>query len=72
MYPVRCVIVDPEGEGKTITLLDGSVLVLIAPEISKPHVGKHGLAELTEDLNVKITLDDGSIIYGHECWWNRE
>ena len=70
MYPVRCVIV--ETEGKTIEMLDGTVLNLVTPEISKSHIGKHGLVELTEDMNVKITLDDGNILYGYECWWKQE
>lgn len=70
MYPVRCIIID--AEGKTVEMLDGTVLKLVTPEASKPHVGKHGLAELTEDMNVKITLDDGNILYGYECWWKQE
>jgi hypothetical protein len=61
-YPTRCQIIDATGmevfpgvEGRT-------------PDESKPHVGKEGLAEKHEGT-VKITLDDGSILYGHECWW---
>ena len=64
-YPVRCKIIDVTGvevfpgiEGRT-------------PDVSKSHIGKEGLAE--EDVTgfgkVRITLDDGTIIFGHECWW---
>ena len=61
-YPTRCEIIDVTGievlpgrEGRT-------------PDESKPHIGKEGLAERVGD-DVRITLDDGCIIYGHECWW---
>lgn len=68
-YPMRCVIVDIAGK-----LIDEFNLNIVAatPEISKPHVGKHGLAERIDDWTVKITLDDGNIIYGYECWWMPE
>ncbi len=62
-YPIRCRIVDPAGE----IFLPG--LIAKTPPISKPHVGKVGLAEYTEDCNVRITLDDGTILMGYECWW---
>lgn len=64
-YPVRCKIIDVTGvevfpgmEGKT-------------PNKSKPHIGKEGLAEkdVTGFGKVRITLDDGNILFGHECWW---
>lgn len=62
-YPVRCQIVDVTGmevlpgiEGKT-------------PKESKPHIGQQGLAERLSSGTVRITLDDGSVLYGHECWW---
>lgn len=35
---------------------------------SIPHLGKEGLAE-KDDWMVRITLDDGHVIYGYECWW---
>ncbi len=61
-YPVRCEIIDVTGEevfpgvfGKT-------------PAISRSHIGKQGLAERIKGV-VRITLDDGSILYGYECWW---
>lgn len=61
-YPTRCRIVDatdvvvfPGIKGRT-------------PDESKPHIGKEGLAERVGD-NVRITLDDGTVIWGYECWW---
>ena len=38
------------------------------PTVSKPHIGKYGLIEEDGDT-VKITLDDGTILRGYECWW---
>ena len=65
-YPVRCVILDIAGESIGFDELE---LVAATPEVSKPHIGKHGLAERIDEFDVKITLDDGSIIHGYECWW---
>ena len=62
-YPTRCGIVDVEGH----EVLPG--IVCRTPEVSKPHIGKEGLAEHIDDYVVEITLDDGTIIYGYECWW---
>jgi len=39
------------------------------PEESKSSIGKQGLAELLPNNTVRIALDDGSVLYGHECWW---
>lgn len=64
-YPVRCKIIDVTGLKKKIRHIE---FALNTPEKSKPHVGKEGLAE-RDPAGVKITLDDGTIIYGHECWW---
>lgn len=68
-YPTRCVIVDADGG-------EFCGLPTRTPDASKPHVGKHGTAELilTDDAfpfdeQVRITLDDGVVIWGHECWW---
>jgi len=54
-YPVRCEIIDVTGievfpgiEGKT-------------PDVSKPHIGKRGLAEKVDGY-VRITLDDSNIL----------
>jgi len=67
-YPVKCEIVDVDGD------VDGtgqkiSSFISRTPDISRPHIGKKGLAELMENGNVRITLDDGSVIYGYRCWW---
>ena len=66
-YPVRCKIVDVTGVKKT---MGGKEFTLNTPDISKPHIGKQGLAENMEDgLGVRIALDDGTVLYGYECWW---
>ena len=63
-YPTRCRIVDATGQ----EVLPG--VMGQTPDESKPHIGKEGLAELTADrLNVRITLDDGTILMGYDCWW---
>lgn len=63
-YPVRCKIVDVTGQKKL-------GFELKTPETSVPHIGKKGVANLLENGRVMITLDDGSIIYGDECWWSK-
>jgi hypothetical protein len=65
-YPTRCKIIDIAGE-----VIDPGYPEYIAatPDVSKPHIGKEGLAELLNEWTVRITLDDGNIIYGYECWW---
>lgn len=68
-YPVRCVILDIAGESIG---LDDFGVVAATPEVSKKHIGKHGIAEIEDEWTVKITLDDGSILYGYECWWTSE
>lgn len=60
-YPTRARIIDVTG-----VVWNG--LALATPVVSNPHIGKEGLAEEVED-GVRITLDDGNIIYGYECWW---
>ena len=63
-FPCRCKIVDVEG----FELLPG--IMAKTPDTSRPHVGKEGVAILDDDgMSVTITLDDGTILYGHECWW---
>ena len=62
-YPTRCRIVNPGG----FDYLPG--LEAQAPEKSLPHIGKEGLAERTPGGDVMITLDNGGIIFGYECWW---
>ncbi len=61
-YPTRCRIVDVTGE----EVLPG--IIGNTPDVSKPHIGKEGLAERV-DRYIKITLDDGNILMGYECWW---
>lgn len=63
IYPARVRIVDA-GDSEIIPGLKRQT-----PTASKPHLGKEGTAELIDDVLVKITLDDGSILMGHECWW---
>ena len=63
-YPTRAQIVDVTG-GPEIS----PGIVRRTPEESRPHIGKQGLAEEMPDGSVRITLDDGSIIWGSECWW---
>lgn len=61
-YPVRCRIMDVEGK----EIFPG--VMGRTPEASKPHLGKEGTASVRRGV-VEITLDDGSTIYGHQCWW---
>ncbi len=61
-YPVRAKIIDVVG----IEVFPG--YIGRTPDESKPHIGKEGLAEEIGD-NVRITLDDGNILMGYECWW---
>ena len=61
-YPTRCRIVDVTGQ-EVLPGIEGRT-----PDESKPHIGKLGLAEEVGD-NVRITLDDGTIIWGYDCWW---
>ena len=61
-YPTRCMIVDPHGApvlGFTTS----------TPAKSVPHLGQRGTAELKPPDDVRITLDDGTILWGYECWW---
>jgi len=61
-YPVRCRIVNATGE-----LIPG--IERRTPEESKPHIGKEGLVEKVDEYSVRITLDDGTILWGYDCWW---
>ena len=60
--PIRCTIIDVDEE----EFQEG--FVKRTPETSRPHIGKQGFVELT-DYGARITLDDGTILYGDECWW---
>ena len=63
-YPTRCKIIDVTGQ-EVFPGVEGRT-----PDASKPHIGKEGLAELVNDGEaVQITLDDGSVLMGSECWW---
>jgi len=61
-YPIRCKIIDVNGHDVFPGIAGRT------PDISKPHIGKVGLAE---DLpqGIRITLDDETILWGYECWW---
>ena len=69
-YPIRCKIVDvvdhPDSDAAKV--FDAVGVTLNTPDVSKPHIGKEGLAEET-DKGVRITLNDGTIIWGSQCWW---
>ena len=68
-YPTCCEIIDADGDPLT------PGFVCRTPEVSRPHIGKHGLAEEIADpdslfgFTIRITLDDGAVLYGYECWW---
>ena len=72
-YPTRCKIIDIAGA----PVVPGHPEIVAAtPDVSKPYIGQEGLAELIfgGDMdfgfgNVRITLDNGNIIWGYECWW---
>lgn len=73
-YPTRCQIVNADG----LPYVPIPGMMKRTPNRSLRHIGKKGLAEevpwpfgMAAGLNsvVKITLDDGAVIYGHECWW---
>lgn len=63
-YPTRCRIIDVTGQ-EVFPGIEGRT-----PDESKPHIGKEGVAECSDDgWTVRITLDDGTILFGCECWW---
>ena len=65
-YPTRCRIIDVTGVKQRFGKKE---YTLNTPDKSKPHIDKEGLAEKVDSLNVKITLDDGTVLMGYECWW---
>lgn len=70
-YPVRARIIDAAGQPLPIPI-EG--VVCATPDASKPHIGREGLAEEVEGgspwgMDIRITLDDGGVIFGYECWW---
>ena len=72
IYPTRCRILDVTGQ-----TLTGTDIGIASPPVSMPHVGKEGLAEKVTGVfddapdypAVRITLDDGAVLWGFECWW---
>jgi hypothetical protein len=71
-YPVRCRIIDVTGM-EVLSGIEGAT-----PKVSQPHIGKEGLAEEVRHRwkgtirfsdAVRITLDDGNVLWGHDCWW---
>ncbi len=68
-YPTRCEIVDVTGMNKEI--IPGTGVIARTPDTSKSHIGKQGVAEKIDGNfgGVKITLDDGTVLLGSECWW---
>jgi len=62
-YPTRCRIIDVTGK-EVFPGIEGRT-----PDMSKSHIGKEGIAEKLDEWTVRITLDDGAILYGYECWW---
>jgi hypothetical protein len=61
---IRARIIDPKGK----ELVPG--LGAVCPEQALPHIGKEGVVEWTP-LGPRITLDDGTVLMGSECWWER-
>ena len=59
----RCRIVDAGAAGHTIGPYKART-----PTKSVPHIGKKGWAE-PDGKTVTITLDDGTILKGYQCWW---
>lgn len=69
-YPTRARIVNPANYPNSAAnqFAESIGAELKQPAQAVPHEGKEGLAERTEG-GVRITLDDGTILYGYECWW---
>lgn len=63
----------PIGTRVMIVEDPGSIggLETATPEVSKPKLGRMGtITEYVHNgLSPKIELDDGSVLYGYECWW---
>lgn len=65
---VRVKVVQAEGE----EVRPG--LIAQDPDAAKPHFEKLGWCEINAVhpigiSNPKITLDDGTVLWGMECWW---
>jgi len=61
-YPVRCRIEDVAGQEVSPGIIGA------APKVSVPYIGAEGNADYDGGV-VKITLDNGAILYGYQCWW---
>jgi hypothetical protein len=50
-------------------------VVAADPATAVPNFGKYGWCEMNAfcpalgEENPKITLDDGTVIWGYQCWW---
>lgn len=45
------------------------------PPADLPGIGDRGLLQIIAEMgraNPKIVLDDGTVVYGAECWWGPE
>lgn len=63
-YPTRCQIIDVSDVAFRF-----HGWKMATPDASKPHIGKQGTAHEDSKNGVRIKLDDGSELYGYECWW---
>jgi hypothetical protein len=50
-------------------------LVAADPDVARPHFEKFGWCDeraVTSEgwENPKIVLDDGTVLWGYECWWS--
>lgn len=69
--PIRVVVCDPPPQG------DDSMAEPVQPPEAEPHVGKRGWMtfEPCPDMgglrNPKLVLDDGTVLWGYQCWWDR-
>ena len=67
-FPLHVRIIDPRNhpyaQGYRMT----------APPASVPHLGKSGLIRSSwkPGDSPKIELEDGTVLYGYECWWVEE
>lgn len=61
-------------------VIPGTGLLAADPAAAKPHFGKEGWCDMdavpfpdTEPdyTNPRIELDDGSVIWGYQCWWQQ-
>jgi hypothetical protein len=73
-FPVAVLIIDVDDEHGTVQWNGMSIQT---PEPSKPYIGQVGTAERVADPDpemgifdtVRITMPDGHVLWGWECWW---